>query len=107
MVRVKFFQSRGLLRGFEISGHAGFAPIGEDIVCAAVSSAAYMLANTITEVMGINAKIKVDEAKAYMFLELNKDNALKCQELLKGFELHIRQFKEAHGQHIKVIYGGV
>ena len=107
MVRVKFFHSRGLLRGFEISGHAGFAPAGEDTVCAAVSSAAYLVANTLTDVMGVDAKTKVDEAEGYMLLELSEEEALKGQQLLKGFELHVRGLTEAHGKHIKVIYGGV
>lgn len=107
MVKVKLFQSKELLRGFEISGHAGFASAGEDTVCASVSSAAYLVANTLTDVMGIDARTKVDEDKAYMLLELNEDGAEKCQDLLKGFEIHIRQLAEAYGKHIKVIYGGV
>ncbi|WP_249303035.1 ribosomal-processing cysteine protease Prp [Qiania dongpingensis] len=35
-VKVKI-DSDGRYRGFEVKGHAGFAPAGEDIVCAAVS----------------------------------------------------------------------
>ena len=37
MIRVTFLQKDGLLAGFECRGHAGYAPAGEDIVCAAVS----------------------------------------------------------------------
>ena len=33
--------SRGAVRGFEISGHAGYAEAGSDIICAAVSAIAY------------------------------------------------------------------
>ena len=39
------------LTGFDISGHAMFAESGSDIVCASVSSAAYMAANTVTAVI--------------------------------------------------------
>ena len=46
MIRAVFFEGENG-RGFEISGHAG-GSAGRDIVCAAVSSAVYMAANTVT-----------------------------------------------------------
>ena len=105
MVKVIIFTNRGILRGFSISGHAGSAAAGKDIVCAAVSSAAYLVANTITEVIGIKAQPKVD--KAAMQLELTKEKSIKAQVILKGFELHIKELEKAHPKNIKVIYGGV
>lgn len=33
--------SQGAVTGFEISGHAGYADAGSDIICAAVSAIAY------------------------------------------------------------------
>ena len=38
---------------FTIKGHSGFSEEGSDIVCAAVSSAAIMSVNTITEILGV------------------------------------------------------
>ncbi|HZK39738.1 MAG TPA: ribosomal-processing cysteine protease Prp [Clostridia bacterium] len=105
MVKVIIFTSEGVLRGFDISGHAGTATAGKDIVCAAVSSAAYLVANTITEVIGIRAQAKV--SKASMHLKLTKEQSLKAQVILKGFELHINELQKAHPKNIKVIYGGV
>ncbi len=37
----------GSIRQFTVSGHSGFAESGEDIVCAAVSSAVWMTINGI------------------------------------------------------------
>ena len=37
----------GLLSGFSVTGHAGAGEYGQDIVCAAVSSATYMTANDL------------------------------------------------------------
>lgn len=105
MVKVIILTSEGILRGFDISGHAGTATAGKDIVCAAVSSAAYLVANTITEVIDIKAQPKVD--KASMHLELTKAKSLKAQVILKGFELHMNELEKAHPKNIKVIYGGV
>ncbi|MBQ8927988.1 MAG: ribosomal-processing cysteine protease Prp [Oscillospiraceae bacterium] len=50
MVRAVFERKNGTLCGFRISGHAGYADAGEDIVCAAVSSAVQYATILITEV---------------------------------------------------------
>ena len=49
MIQVIFTVKDNDICGFEISGHSDYAEEGSDIVCAAVSSAALMTANTITE----------------------------------------------------------
>ena len=50
MVRAVFERKNGTLCGFRISGHAGYADAGKDIVCAAVSSAVQYATVLITEV---------------------------------------------------------
>jgi len=55
MTRIKFFESGGVITGFELEGHAGAGLYGNDIVCAALSSAVLMAANTITEIIGAKA----------------------------------------------------
>ena len=51
MIRADFFANAdGALLGFSVLGHSGLAQEGEDILCAAVSSAAYMTANTVLEI---------------------------------------------------------
>ena len=49
MIRAEFFQSDGILKGFDISGHAGYAESGSDIVCASVSSAVQFAVNILDE----------------------------------------------------------
>lgn len=105
MVKVTILKHEGIIRGFRIGGHAGCGTAGKDIVCAAVSSAAYLVANTITEVMRIEADTQVDEA--LMHLTLTKEQAVKAQDLLRGFEHQMRELEKAHRKNIKVIYGGV
>ncbi|MEI6580056.1 MAG: ribosomal-processing cysteine protease Prp [Eubacteriales bacterium] len=105
MVKVTLYKDEGLVRGFKMNGHACEGKAGSDIVCAAASSAAYLVANTITEVIGIKAKPKVGEA--LMMMMLTKEQATKAQDILKGFEIHMRELEKAHPKNIKVIYGGV
>ena len=48
MISIDFFAAQGALTGFSAHGHADTAPYGEDIVCAAVSSACLLTANTLS-----------------------------------------------------------
>ena len=56
MIKAEFKVTDGKTVGFTVSGHAGFAESGNDIVCAGVSSAVMLTVNAITE----NLKIKAD-----------------------------------------------
>ena len=99
MIRVRFQTADGLLSGFHLSGHAGAGEYGQDIVCAAVSSAAYMTANTITEIVGATADITVDDG----LMNLTVTNRLKeCQDILSGFQLHIQAMAEQYPKRIQL-----
>ncbi len=97
MIRVTFRTQGEHLCGYLITGHAGAGTAGEDIVCAAVSSAAYMTANTITEILKQPADITVDEG--YMELTVTGDTAV-CQAILSGFRLHIRALHEQYPKRV-------
>lgn len=86
MITVCFYVKKETV-GFEMSGHSGYAEEGDDIICAAVSSCAYMTANTLTEIVGLDPEIKVKDG--YMKLILNDTEASKAQDILNGFMLHI------------------
>ena len=90
----------GLLTGFSVSGHAGAGAFGEDIVCAAVSSATYMTANTITEIAGQPADIAVSDG--HLSLRITGD-PLPCQVILSGFRLHIQAMQEEYPQRIQLM----
>ena len=104
MTSVKFLVDSQELCGFEISGHC--SRNGDDeagkIVCAAVSSAAYMVANTITEVIGQKAYIKSSEAK--MLLKVNNPSA-ETKAVLKGLKFHLEELSGQYSNNIR-IYGG-
>ncbi len=88
MIEVTFFQDdKGALKGYSFSGHSDYAEAGYDIVCSAVSSAAYMAANTITEILGL--EIDAEVADGSMKVEvLNPDDA--ADSILKGLKLHLK-----------------
>ncbi len=104
MIKVKFLIGDRQLKGFEISGHAMFAESGKDIICAAVSSAAYMAANTITDVIGANAEAAAEDGA--MSVTLNQPDE-RAETVLKGLELHLTELSKQYPDNIKIIYGGV
>ncbi len=72
------------------------------LVCSAVSSAAYMTANTITEIVDAVAEIQVDEKKGEMFLNVSSDFE-EALPILCGFKLHLEQLSGQYPEHITII----
>lgn len=74
MVRVHIVRDKeGLVREYEIKGHARSGKHGQDIVCAAVSVIAYTSINALDELAGI--KLYEDDG-TNRFIE--KDGYMKC-----------------------------
>ena len=100
MIRVRFTTADGLLTGFSLSGHAGMGEYGQDIVCASISSAALMTANTITEVIGAAADIATDDG--YMSVKVT-DKIADCQDILSGFQLHLQAMQEQYPKRVHLM----
>ncbi len=103
MTRAEFFKRDGLLSGFLIREHTGAGQAGEDIVCAAVSSAAYLTANTVTEVISADACAGVDEENAVLRLTIEPHAREACRAVMEGFLLHMRSLEAQYPQNIQVI----
>ena len=101
MTKATFYFDGNVPYGFLISGHSGFAESGEDIVCASVSSASYMVANTITEILKVNAEIDVNDAK--MKLIVNKEQRHITKDILLGLKLHLDNLAEDYPKFLKTL----
>lgn len=104
MTRVNFLADDRGLYGFEISGHSskdGDDEVGK-IVCAAVSSAAYMAANTVTDIIGDMADVFVDDAVMRFYV---KKPSYCTVKVLEGLRLHLNELSEQYGSNI-TIHGG-
>lgn len=103
MIRAEFFRfsSDGKPAGFCISGHSGAGETGKDIVCAAVSSAAYLTVNTITDVIGVKASVSVENGR--MDCKIAPEDAESCIALIEGLRLHLLQLREQYPNNIQMI----
>jgi len=93
------------LVGFEVSGHAGYADSGEDIVCAAVTSAVQFSANAITDVVLANAEVIVDENLVGLILSDDPADARTqygAQAILEALYLHLKDLSEQYRGTIRI-----
>lgn len=101
MISVKFFSasdSGAELAGFQVSGHTGV--YGQSVVCAAVSSACYMAANTVTDVLAIDADVSVCDGLMRLFV--NGKDICKAQVILQGLKLHLEQLADQYPNKIRI-----
>ncbi len=97
MIKVSFLKKGEDFIGFELSGHSGYAEEGSDIICSAVSSVAYMVANTVTEVIGEKASVTIDDGYMKFIPEKASD---EIQILFKGMTLHLNALAQQYGKYL-------
>ncbi|MEG0050572.1 MAG: ribosomal-processing cysteine protease Prp [Terrisporobacter sp.] len=104
MIKIKYHYTDEFRRkGFTIKGHADFAPIGQDIVCAAVTSNSIGIINSLDTI----AKVKFDAVTGQEgFIEcLVNDESLneKSDLLLEHFELTMKSIQKDYPKNIKIL----
>ena len=107
MTTVTFLTEESRIVGFEVSGHSGYADAGEDIVCAAVTSAIRLVEATVNDVMGLCAAVKVNERETSITLRLPgglaSDAESTCQNLLTGLMVYLAQLHDEYPDNIEVM----
>ncbi len=107
MTTVTFHSEGGRLAGLEMQGHSGYAPQGEDIVCAALTSAVRLTECAVNDVLGLEASVKVKPDKALVSLKLpgglGQTNESTCQTLLAALMLHLTSLHEDYPENIIVM----
>lgn len=105
MINVYFLvQPTGEAVGFSIAGHAGYAESGRDILCAAVSSAAYMVVNMITDVLMLSPLTLREDESGELFLRLHEKDAAVCRDVFSGLKLHLLNLEQQYEDAINVDY---
>lgn len=108
MIKVIIFRdTQEALVGFDISGHAGYAEKGKDIVCAAVSFLATTTVNSLEEQLIVSPHYRVNEADGhlhcYLSLEkMDRGDREKAQVILKTLEIGLKSLEQEYGKYIKL-----
>ena len=91
MIQAKFYESKGILTGFSFSGHSGYAEAGQDVACAAVSSAVQLTANMLEE-FGYSPDVKVGDNIIECRVAPDKDASRMLGQLRLHFESILEEF---------------
>ena len=102
------FRSEGnRIIGFDSQGHSGYAEEGEDIVCAAITSAIRLVEATLNDVLGLAASVKVRESDASISLRLpgglSPEAEFACQNLLTGLMVYFAELRDEYPENIEVL----
>ena len=107
MTTITFRMEGDRIVGFDSQGHSGYAEAGEDIVCAAITSAIRLVEATINDVLGLAASVKVKESEALISLRLPGGLAptaeSTCQSLLTGLMVYFVQLRDEYPDNIEVL----
>ena len=107
MTTVSFHLEGSRIVGFEVQGHSGYADEGNDIVCAAVTSAVRLCECAINDVLGLEASVKVRQKDASISLKLpgglGQTNESTCQTLLTALMVHFTELHEEYPENISVL----
>ena len=107
MTTVTFHTEGSRIVSFEVQGHSGYAPEGEDIVCAAVTSAVRLAECAVNDVLGLEAAVKVRQKDAYLSLKLpaklGQTAESTCQTLLTGMMVYLSELHNEYPDNIEVM----
>lgn len=102
MIEAEFRRKGRRITGFSVSGHAGYADNGKDIVCAAVSSAVQMAANGVTEILHFPAEVSAKGDTVSLFLEGEGSESVLA--ILDAFRLQMEILEEQYPKFIRIRY---
>lgn len=94
MLKAVFHKKNGRFCGCSVSGHAGYAERGQDIVCAAVSSAVQLSANLLTQAFQEPAVIGCDPETSTVSIRLTDKCSLEAASVLDTLYIHLCSISE-------------
>ncbi len=107
MITATFHMEGGSIVSFQVEGHSGLAQAGEDVLCAAVTSAVRLVECAVNDVLGLEASVKVRTDRAFISLKLpgglGQTNESTCQTLMTGLMLYLTELHEEYPENIIVM----
>jgi hypothetical protein len=102
MTTIRFYRSQDRFSGFSCQGHSGYADAGEDIVCAAITSAIRLAECTINDVLKAQAQVQVKEKTAEISLQLPAGNP-GGDAVIEGLFLYLTELSKENPHHLSVL----
>ena len=108
MTTAEFHTEGRRITGFTVRGHSGYAPEGEDIVCAGISALTQTFLNGIVHILQAPAESRIDEEGAQLTVRLlepiAEDKMPGAQLLLRTFVEGVQAMAAGYPRHVRVIF---
>jgi hypothetical protein len=99
MIRARLYVSReGRYTGYTVTGHAGWAEEGRDIVCSAVSVLSIVCCNALESAAGIRPEAEMD--KGSLRVKLPRDSGHDAQVVLGVFRQGMKDLSQQYPDFI-------
>ena len=95
-------RSAGKLIRIEVSGHAGFAAAGSDIVCAAVSALVMTAAHGVARICGAPVRVSDDPSGAFV-LDVPGGGGAQAQAVLATTLAGLQAIARTYPAHVRVL----
>ena len=98
MIQVIIQRDRNkLVKGIEITGHAGYAEYGQDVICAAVSVLALNMANSVETFTDDHFEGRISEDGGEFFFSFPDSISPESQLLMKSLVLGLESIRDEYG----------
>ncbi|KLU63160.1 hypothetical protein CEB3_c04430 [Peptococcaceae bacterium CEB3] len=99
-----WLDSQGLIHGFELSGHAGFADPGEDVVCAGVSALSIAAVNGLEHFLSVPPQVREETGFLACSLgQVSGEELSRAQWILETLRLGLEGIRAAYGNEYLMI----
>lgn len=100
----------GYIRSFTATGHAGYAPEGSDIICAAITAIAATTIGSLTDIANLNITHQMDDGFISCTTpqpeSMPSGQYLIAKTLMDAMALGCRQIENSYGRkYVRVIEG--
>lgn len=104
MTKISVFKKDSVYTGFEVSGHAGYADAGEDIVCAGISMLVINTINSIETFTEDGFTCDADPKTGYIKFQFESAISKDSELLMNSLVLGLQGVQEEYGkEYMKLI----
>ncbi|WRS27340.1 ribosomal-processing cysteine protease Prp [Oscillospiraceae bacterium MB08-C2-2] len=100
MIHAAFERQGDQITAVSVSGHAGYAQAGRDVVCAAVTSAVQLTANALTEVLQEKAQVGLEEN--LISIRLSEPFSPQATAFMQALYLHLGLLAEDYTKNLRL-----
>jgi hypothetical protein len=107
MIQVTIHREKtNAIGSFTMTGHANYAPYGQDLVCAGASAVVFGAINAVEALTGVVATIELGKDGGFLKYELPSDlddqSFVKAQLLLEGMLVSLQTIEMDYGKYIRI-----